>query len=84
MTNKICDIYLPLDAREAPNKTVWPVAMQQLQHLVKVIEGCGWKANVLNPEKPVSSVAEGVAVVKQAKGDRFINFMAGSFNSTAN
>src|SRR5262245_26728111 len=75
--NKIVDIYLPLDERDAPNRTVWPVAMEQLGHLRKVIESCGWTANVLNPEKPVSRVAEGIEVVKRAKGSRFINFMAG-------
>lgn len=74
---KIVDIYMPLDAREAPNKTVWPVAREQLSHLVKVIEKCGWTANVLNADKPVSSVAEGIAVARKAKGSRFINFMAG-------
>src|SRR5687768_6574188 len=74
---KVVDIYMPLDAREAPNRTVWPVAMEQLTHLVKVISDCGWKANVLNPEKPVASVAEGIRVIREAKGERFINFMAG-------
>jgi L-fucose isomerase-like protein len=75
--SKTVDIYLPLDERDAPNRTVWPVAMEQLGHLVKVIEKCGWRANVLNPGKPVSSVAEGIRVVAGAKGSRFINFMAG-------
>src|ERR1041385_9026591 len=74
---KLVDIYLPLDAREEPNRTVWPVAMEQLKHLVQVIESCGWKAHVLNPEQPVSSVAEGIEVIRRAKGERFINFMAG-------
>src|SRR5271154_2600522 len=77
MTKKLVDIYLPLDAREEPNRTVWPVAMEQLKHLITVIESCGWKANVLNPEKPVASVAEGIEVVRRARGERFINFMAG-------
>lgn len=77
MSKKTVDIYLPLDEREDPNKTVWPVALEQLGHLKTVIEKCGWHANVLNPEKPVSSVAEGIAVVKKASGSRFINFMAG-------
>ena len=75
--NKIVDIYLPLDAREAANQTVWPVAATQLAELVKVVGKCGWQANVLTPEKPVASVAEGVRVVRAARGERFINFMAG-------
>ncbi len=76
-SNKTVDIYLPLDAREAPNQTVWPVATAQLGELVKVIGKCGWQANVLNPDKPVSSVAEGVRVIRTAQASRFINFMAG-------
>src|SRR5262245_22265838 len=76
-TNKIVDIYMPLDAREAPNREVWPVATKQLAELVRVIERCGWHANPLNADKPVASVAEGVRVIKNAKGSRFINFMAG-------
>ncbi len=71
------DIYLPLDSRDEPNAEVWPIAKKQLSELIKVIEKCGWKANVLNPEKPVSSVAEGIKVIKKAKGGRFIAFMAG-------
>jgi L-fucose isomerase-like protein len=71
------DIYLPLDEREEPNRTVWPVAREQLAHLVKVIERQGWTANVLNPDKPVSSVAEGIRVARTSRGERFINFMAG-------
>ncbi len=74
---KSVDIYLPLDAREAPNKTVWPVAMQQLEELVAVIEKCGWVPSVLNPEHPVSSVSEGIDVVRRARSERFINFIAG-------
>src|SRR5476651_2495889 len=74
---KTCDIYLPLDERDKPNEIVWPVAMKQLKEIVKVVEKCGWTANVLNPDKPVSSVAEGLRVVKKSKGDRFLNFMAG-------
>jgi L-fucose isomerase len=77
MPNRTVDIYLPLDAREAPNQTVWPVATAQLAQLVTVIETCGWHANVLTPEKPVSSVVEGVRVIRTARGERFINFMAG-------
>jgi L-fucose isomerase-like protein len=77
MPDKTVDIYLPLDAREAPNQTVWPVAARQLAEIVKVVERCGWNANVLTPEKPVSSVAEGIRVIREARGQRFINFMAG-------
>jgi len=75
--NKIVDIYLPLDSRDEPNNTVWPVATGQLKELIKVIEKCGWKANVLNYDKPVASVAEGLNIIRRAVGDRFINFMAG-------
>ncbi|MBI3558405.1 MAG: hypothetical protein HY074_19220 [Deltaproteobacteria bacterium] len=75
--NKIVDIYLPLDARASANETVWPVAMKQLVELVKVIGKCGWTANVLNPEQPVASVAQGIEVIRHAKGERFINFIAG-------
>jgi L-fucose isomerase len=75
--NKTVDIYLPLDAREAPNQTVWPAATAQLAELVNVIGKCGWQANVLTAEKPISSVAEGVSVVRNAHAERFINFMAG-------
>jgi len=74
---KVVDVYLPLDERDKPNEIVWPVATRQLKEIVKVIENCGWQPNVLNPEKPVSSVAEGIRVAKKAKGERFINFMAG-------
>ena len=74
---KIADIYMPLDERDKPNEAVFPVALKQLREIVKVVEKCGWQANVLNPDKPVSSVAEGLQVVKRAKGERFINFMAG-------
>lgn len=75
--NRIVDIYLPLDNREEPNKKVWPIAKKQLNDLIKVIKKCGWKANILNPDKPISSVAEGMDVIKKAKAERFINFMAG-------
>jgi L-fucose isomerase-like protein len=75
--NKFVDIYLPLDSREGPNKKIWPIATRQLKELVQVIKSCGWKVNVLNPEKPVASVAEGLKVIKRARGERFINFMAG-------
>ena len=62
---KTADIYIPLDAREEPNKAVWPVATEQLKELVKVIEDCGWQANVLNADKPVASVA-GAAQMRTA------------------
>ena len=75
--NKIVDIYLPLDSRDEPNSKVWPVATKQLKEIVNVVEKCGWKPNVLNPEKPVASVAQGMQVIKKAEGERFINFMAG-------
>jgi L-fucose isomerase-like protein len=75
--NKTVDIYLPLDSREGANRVVWPVAKRQLKELVQVIKKCGWAAHILNPAKPVSSVAEGMTVVRRAKGQRFINFMAG-------
>lgn len=74
---KVVDIYLPLDSRPTANKEVWPVAVRQAVELVKVIKKCGWKPNILNPDRPVSSVAEGLWVIKRARGDRFINFMAG-------
>lgn len=74
---KVVDIYLPLDSREAANKEIWPVAIRQIVELVKVIKRCGWRANVLNPDKPVASVAEGMRVIKRARGERFIDFMAG-------
>ncbi len=74
---KTVDIYLPLDARAEPNRVVWPVAMRQLRELVRVVERCGWTANVLNPDGPVSSVAQGVRTVRAARGDRFLDFIAG-------
>jgi len=75
--NKTVDIYLPLDSRKEPNDEVWPITMKQLGALVSVIEKLGWTANVLNPEEPITSVAQGMNVIEQAKGDRFINFMGG-------
>ncbi len=75
--SKVVDIYLPLDSRQTANKEVWPVAIRQTVELVRVIKKCGWKANVLNPGRPVASVAEGMEVIRRAKGERFINFMAG-------
>jgi L-fucose isomerase len=77
LTNSIVDIYLPLDSRDAPNSKIWPVANRQLESLVKVIRKCGWEPHVLNPDKFVASVAEGIRVIKRAKGARFIDFMAG-------
>ncbi|MDH4217923.1 MAG: hypothetical protein OEZ52_05475 [Candidatus Aminicenantes bacterium] len=75
--NKIVDIYLPLDSRKGPNDEVWPITKKQLGELVYVIEKCGWTAHVLNPEGPITSVAQGMNVIKEAKGDRFIDFMGG-------
>lgn len=71
------DIYLPLDSREEPNAIVWPVTIRQLDELVNVIKKLGWTPQVLNPDKPVASVAEGLQVIKNARGERFINFMGG-------
>ena len=75
--NKVVDIYLPLDSRETANREVWPVAVRQTVELVQVIKKCGWKPNILNPDRPVASVAEGMRVIKRVIGERFINFMAG-------
>jgi len=77
MMNKVVDIYMPLDSRDEPNAEVWPVASGQLEELIKVIKKCGWKAHVLNPNSPVTSVAESLQVIQKAKGARFINFLAG-------
>ena len=74
---KTVDIYLPLDSRETANREVWPVAQLQLQELIKVIKACGWVPHVLNPGRPVASVAEGLRVIRKAGGERFINFLAG-------
>ena len=74
---KVVDVYLPLDSREGPNKKIWPVAKKQLRELIQVITKCGWNAHILNPGKPVSSIAEGMAVIKRSRGERFINFLAG-------
>jgi len=75
--SKTVDIYLPLDARPKPNSVVWPVAKKQLAELVRVVRKCGWTPNVLNPSKPVASVAEGIRVIRGARGQRLINFIAG-------
>jgi L-fucose isomerase-like protein len=75
--NKVVDIYMPLDSRDEPNAEVWPVATEQLGELIKVIKKCGWEAHVLNPNGPVTSVAEGLQVIQKAKGIRFINFLTG-------
>jgi len=74
---KIVDIYLPLDSRSAPNKAVWPVALRQLAELKTVIKKCGWTPRVLNPDRPVSSVAEGMRTIRLSRGERFIDFLAG-------
>jgi L-fucose isomerase len=75
--NKVVDIYLPLDSRDTANAEVWPVTEKQLKELISVIKWCGWTAHVLNPDKPIASVAEGMRVIRKAAGDRFINFMGG-------
>ena len=75
--NNIVDIYMPLDSREACNREIWPTAQSQLKHVIRVIEQHGWQVNVLNPTGPVTSVSEGLRVIKVAKGARFIDFMAG-------
>ncbi len=74
---KSVDIYMPLDSREEPNAAVWPVATKQAKELIKVIKKCGWEVNALNPDGPITSVAEGMKIIKEARGSRFINFMAG-------
>ncbi|NOR14303.1 MAG: hypothetical protein GQ544_01225, partial [Candidatus Aminicenantes bacterium] len=74
---KTVDIYLPLDSRDEPNAEVWPVTTRQLSHLIQVIKDTGWESHILNPDKPVTSVAEGIEVIRRAKGTRFINFMGG-------
>jgi hypothetical protein len=75
--NQVVDIYLPLDEREGPNNEVWPVTQRQLSELIKVVEQHGWTPHVLNPEGPVSSVANGLGIMRKAAGERFINFMGG-------
>lgn len=77
MNKNIVDIYLPLDSRAEPNAEVWPVVQNQLAELTAVVKGFGWEPHVLNPDKPVASVAEGIQVIKKAKGSRFINFFGG-------
>jgi hypothetical protein len=77
LMKKIVDIYIPLDERESAIAEVWPVAQKQLKDIVTVVKACGWTPNVLNPNKPVASVAEGLKVIKKSKGSRFINFIAG-------
>jgi L-fucose isomerase len=75
--SKTVDIYLPLDSRDEPNAEVWPVAVRQLDELTAVVRKCGWEPNVLNPDKPVASVAQGMKTIRGCRGDRFINFMSG-------
>ncbi len=75
--NKTVDIYMPLDSRDAPNAEIWPLAAGQLGELVRVIRNLGWEPNILNPDKFVSSVSEGIKVVAGARGIRLIDFMAG-------
>lgn len=71
------DLYMPLDARAEPNRVVWTIAERQRAQLLEVIAECGFEARLLNPAEPVASVAQGLAVIKEARGERFINFMAG-------
>lgn len=75
--SKIVDIYIPLDSRDSANRAIWPVASRQLKELIKVIAKCGWQAHVLNPAWPVTSVAEGMKVIRKAKGERFVDFLPG-------
>ncbi len=75
--NQVVDIFLPLDEREGPNNEVWPVTQRQLSELIRVVEQHGWTPHVLNPEGPVSSVANGLGIMRKAAGERFINFMGG-------
>jgi len=74
---KIVDIYLPLDERSGPNAEVWPITRKQLAELLAAVAACGWEANVLNPDRPITSVAQGLDVIRGIKGERFINFMGG-------
>jgi len=74
--SKTVDIYIPLDSRESANAEVWPVALGQLEEIKCVVASCGWTPNVLNPDRPVSSVAEGMKVMAGARGERFIDFLA--------
>ncbi|MBN2408972.1 MAG: hypothetical protein JXE07_04475 [Candidatus Aminicenantes bacterium] len=76
-TNKIVDIYMPLDSRDAPNAEIWPLAARQLKELIQVIKKLGWEPNILNPDQFVSSVSQGIKVIAGAKGSRLIDFMAG-------
>ncbi len=74
---RIVDIYLPLDARAEANQVVWPVARRQLAEITRVVKKCGWTPRVLNADQPVASVAEGIRVIRRARGERFLNFIAG-------
>lgn len=71
------DIYIPLDSRGPAVAEVWPVAVRQLADLVQAVRDCGGEPNILNPDRPAQSVAEGLRIVKRASGDRFIAFLAG-------
>lgn len=50
---------------------------EQLIKLTAVIKKFGWLPHVLNPGWPVSIVAEGMKVIKKARGERFIAFFGG-------
>lgn len=71
------DIYMPLDSRPGPNQEIWPTARKQLESLTEAIKKCGWTPHVLNPDTPVAGVTEGMQIIKEAKGERLIDFMAG-------
>jgi len=75
--NRLVDIYLPLDSRDSATAAVWPTAASQLRELTDVVRGCGWEPHVLTPDKTVTSVAEGLRIIKQAGEQRFINLMSG-------
>ena len=75
--DRTVDVYMPLDSRPGPNREIWPTAKKQLENLTTVIKKCGWTANILNPDRPIAGVAQGMQIIQKAKGERFIDFMAG-------
>jgi L-fucose isomerase len=75
--DRTVDVYMPLDSRPGPNREIWPTAKKQLASLTAVIQKCGWTANILNPDRPIAGVAQGMQVIRKAKGERLIDFMAG-------
>ena len=75
---KIVDIYLPLDARKEPNAVVWPVATEAARRAREGRSGgAAGRRTCSTRRSPCSSVAEGMRVIRKAKGSRFINFIAG-------